>query len=58
KVSEVRGRLDTECFVFAIRKDRPKFKRVRELMDINSYTKACTKLKFSEDAATYYNPTS
>lgn len=45
----MKGKLDTECFVFAVRNDKPKFKRVKQLLDANAHIKNCTRLRFVDD---------
>lgn len=53
----MKGKLDTECFVFAVRNDRPKFKRVKQLLDANAHIKNCTRLRFVDDNLfTVYHP--
>lgn len=53
----MKGKLDTECFVFAVRHDRAKFKRVKQLLDINVHVKNCTRHRFADDGLfTVYHP--
>eukprot|EP00752_Nemacystus_decipiens_P004968 g4520.t1 len=57
KAAEMKGKLDTECFVFAVRNDKPKFKRVKQLLDANAHIKNCTRLRFADDNLfTVYHP--
>ncbi|CAM9953261.1 unnamed protein product, partial [Pylaiella littoralis] len=49
KAAEVKGKLDTECFMFAVRDDKAKFKRVRQLLDTNAHMRNCTRLRFVDD---------
>ena len=57
QAAEAKGKLDTECFVFAVRNDKPKFKRVKQLLDANAHIKNCTRLRFVDDSLfTVYHP--
>nr|CCA20190.1 conserved hypothetical protein [Albugo laibachii Nc14] len=38
-VSAVKGKLDTECFIFTIRKDQEKYGRVKDLLQANDELK-------------------
>ncbi|CAN0078551.1 unnamed protein product [Ectocarpus sp. 12 AP-2014] len=57
KAAEVKGKLDTECFVLAVRNDKAKFKRVKELLDLNVHIKNCTRQRYVDDNLTVYHPT-
>jgi transcription initiation factor TFIID subunit 13 len=39
-IAEMRGRLDKECFLFLVRKDKAKFHRVRKLLELNEELKS------------------
>lgn len=47
-VSELRGKLDKECFMFVVRKDRSKFSRVCQLLSANEELKNAQKMELKE----------
>lgn len=54
----MKGKLDTECFVLAVRNDKAKFKRVKELLDLNVHIKNCTRQRYVDDnLSAVYHPT-
>jgi hypothetical protein len=44
-----RGKLDKECFMFIVRKDRKKFSRVHKLLKSNEELKTVNKVELKED---------
>eukprot|EP00904_Undaria_pinnatifida_P009291 jgi/Undpi1/5492/HiC_scaffold_2.g00771.m1 len=56
KAAEAKGKLDTECFVFAVRGDKAKFKRVKELLDLNVHIKNTTRQKFTDQDMPVFYP--
>ena len=48
EVSELRGKLDKECFMYVVRKDRSKFTRVCQLLSANEELKTAQKLELKE----------
>ena len=48
QVSELRGKLDKECFMFVVRKDRRKFSRINSLLKANEELKAVQKEELAE----------
>jgi transcription initiation factor TFIID subunit 13 len=49
QIAEIRGKFDKECFLFVVRKDRPKFTRVCRLLKANEELKAAQKVDMTED---------
>ena len=49
EIAELRGKLDKECFMFLVRKDRKKFSRVHKLLKSNEELKTVQKLELRED---------
>jgi hypothetical protein len=47
-VAELRGKLDKECFMFVVRKDRLKFNRVHRLLQANEELKNARQVEFKE----------
>ncbi|CAM9464956.1 unnamed protein product, partial [Laminaria digitata] len=56
KAAEVKGKLDTECFVLAVRDDKAKFKRVKELLDLNVHIKNTTRQRFTDQDMPVFYP--
>lgn len=56
KAAEAKGKLDTECFVFAVRGDKAKFKRVKELLDLNVHIKNTTRQRFTDQDMPVFYP--
>ena len=52
----MKGKLDTECFVFAVRGDKAKFKRVKELLDLNVHIKNTTRQRFTDQDMPVFYP--
>lgn len=48
EVSELRGKLDKECFMYVVRKDRSKFTRVCQLLTANEELKKAQKTELKE----------
>ncbi len=48
QISEMRGKLDKECFMFVVRKDRRKFSRINNLLKANEELKAVQKEELAE----------
>lgn len=48
-VAELRGKLDKECFMFLVRKDRKKFTRVHKLLKSNEELKTVQKVELVDD---------
>jgi transcription initiation factor TFIID subunit 13 len=48
-IAELRGKLDKECFMFLVRKDRKKFSRVHKLLKSNEELKTVQKVELKED---------
>jgi hypothetical protein len=51
EVAEVTGKLDKECFMFLVRKDRHKFSRVNRLIKANEELKRVQNTFLSDDQA-------
>jgi transcription initiation factor TFIID subunit 13 len=49
EVAELRGKLDKECFMFLVRKDRRKFSRVHKLLKTNEEIKNIQKVDLKDD---------
>ena len=49
EIAELRGKLDKECFMFLVRKDRKKFSRVHKLLKSNEELKTVQKVELKED---------
>ena len=49
EVAELRGKLDKECFMFLVRKDRKKFNRVHKLIKTNEELKTVQKVDLKDD---------
>jgi transcription initiation factor TFIID subunit 13 len=49
EVADLRGKLDKECFLFLVRKDRKKFSRVHKLLKSNEELKTVQKVELKED---------
>ena len=49
EVGELRGKLDKECFMFLVRKDRKKFSRVHKLLKTNEELKVVNKVDLKDD---------
>ena len=47
-VAQLRGKLDKECFMFVVRKDRAKFNRVHRLLKANDEIKSARQLEYKE----------
>lgn len=47
-VAQLRGKLDKECFMFVVRKDRAKFNRVHALLKANEEIKSVRQMEFKE----------
>ncbi|CAM9727090.1 unnamed protein product [Ectocarpus sp. 12 AP-2014] len=53
----LKGNLDTECFVFAVRHDKPKLKRANHILDTDLHIKNCTRARFTDDSlSTIFHP--
>lgn len=50
-VSEIRGKLDKECFMFQVRKDHRKFYRVHRLLNANKEINNSKKVEYNDDTA-------
>jgi hypothetical protein len=48
EVSDLRGKLDKECFMYVVRKDRSKFSRVCQLLSANEELKSAQKMELKE----------
>ena len=48
-IADLRGKLDKECFMFLVRKDRKKFSRVHRLLKSNEELKTVQKVELKED---------
>jgi transcription initiation factor TFIID subunit 13 len=48
EVSDLRGKLDKECFMYVVRKDRSKFSRVCHLLAANEELKNAQKMELKE----------
>lgn len=57
QAADVKGGLDTDCFVFAVRNDKAKFKRMKEIIGINSHIINSTRMRFSDVETTVFQPT-
>jgi hypothetical protein len=44
------GKLDTRCLIFTIRKDRRKYIRVKQLLEMNERVQELTKVDIDEKA--------
>lgn len=49
QIADIRGKLDKECFMFVVRKDRRKFSRIHKLLKANEDLKNAQKVEMSED---------
>lgn len=49
EVAYVRAKLDKECFMFLVRKDRKKFSRVHKLIKTNEELKTVRKIELNEE---------
>lgn len=49
EIADLRGKLDKECFMFLVRKDRKKFSRVHKLLKSNEELKSVQKIELKED---------
>ena len=49
QIADIRGKLDKECFMFVVRKDRRKFSRIHKLLKTNEDLKNAQKFEMSED---------
>ena len=49
EVSELRGKLDKECFMYVVRKDRSKFTRICQLLTANEELKKAQKEELNEN---------
>ncbi|CAN0547091.1 unnamed protein product [Ectocarpus sp. 8 AP-2014] len=47
--ADLKGNLDTECFVFAVRHNKPKLKRVKHILDTDLHIKNCTRARSTDD---------
>lgn len=47
-VSDLRGKMDKECFMYVVRKDRSKFTRVCQLLKANDELKNAQKMELKE----------
>ncbi|CAM9208036.1 unnamed protein product [Ectocarpus sp. 8 AP-2014] len=57
QVADLKGNMDTECFVLAVRRDKPKFQRVKDILHSNSRIKNCTRTRFTDDGlSTIFHP--
>ncbi|CAM9635572.1 unnamed protein product, partial [Sphacelaria rigidula] len=52
----VEEKVDTDCVVFAVRKDNPKYKRVKEMMEVNKHVDKSTRMRFSEAGVAVFHP--
>lgn len=52
----VKEKLDTDCFVFAVRKDKPKYKRMKEMIELNKHVDKSTRMRFSEAEMAVFHP--
>mmetsp|Transcript_30119 Transcript_30119/g.39663 ORF Transcript_30119/g.39663 Transcript_30119/m.39663 type:complete len:124 (-) Transcript_30119:349-720(-) len=50
EISQLRGRLDADCFVFSIRKDKRKCERIEELLQLDQEIKRIRKNELDEKA--------
>ena len=48
-VAEVTGKLDKECFMFLVRKDRLKFNRIQKLIKANEELKSVRDILLADD---------
>lgn len=48
QISTLRGKLDKECFMFVVRKDRRKFSRVHHLLKANEELKSVQKMEMKD----------
>ena len=48
-VSELTGKLDKECFMYVVRKDRKKFNRIHQLITTNEELKEVQKVEFEQE---------
>lgn len=48
-ISELRGKLDKECFMFLVRKDRKKFNRIHKLLKTNEELNNIRKVELKDD---------
>lgn len=53
----MKGKLDTDCFVFAVRGDKAKYKRVKELLEMNTHIKNSTRQRFTDQDMPVFHPT-
>ena len=49
QIADIRGKLDKECFMFVVRKDRRKFSRIHSLLKANEDLKNAQKTDLKED---------
>ena len=57
QAADLKGNLDTECFVFAVRHDKRKLKRVRNILDTDLRIKNCTRARSTDDRlSTIFHP--
>ncbi|CAM9179446.1 unnamed protein product [Ascophyllum nodosum] len=56
RVASMKGRLDTECYLFAVRRDRAKYKRGREILELNHHIKCCTRMRFTDQEMNAFAP--
>lgn len=56
KTAEVKGRLDTDCFVFAVRRDKPKYKRMKEIIELSKHVDRSTQQRFTESEMAVFHP--
>lgn len=48
EVSDLRGKMDKECFMYVVRKDRSKFSRACQLLKANDELKSAQKMELKE----------
>ena len=56
-MADFKGNLDTQCFIFAVRHDKPKLKRVKHILDTDLHIKNCTRARSTDDRlSTIFHP--
>lgn len=57
QAADLKGNLDTECFFFAVRHDKPTLKRVKHILDTDLHIKNCTRARSTDDRlSTIFHP--
>ncbi|CAM9471288.1 unnamed protein product [Ectocarpus sp. 4 AP-2014] len=54
--ADLKGNLDTECFFFAVRQDKPKLKRAKHLLSTDLRIKNCTARSTDDRLSTIFHP--